>query len=374
METQTENNLLTLTFGAVANALAQVAPPALAESYDNVGLLVGEDSNMVREVMTCLDVTEEVVDEAILTKCNLIVSHHPLIFKGLKRLNGNNATERTLLKAIRNNIGIIACHTNLDNTFNGVSIQLAHRLGLQSPKVLQPMSGQLGQMAVFIPNQSVEAVLAAAFEAGAGHVGLYDQCAFRVNGVGSYRPLAGSNPVDGKINQLSIGPETKVEFIYPNYLQDAILRAVKSVHPYEEVAYNTFTMTNKWEQVGAGAIGLLPEPMTLVDFLDQVKSCLGITHLKYTDLDRQVQRIAVGGGTCSFLIDPAKRAGADVLVTADIKYHEWFEADGQIAIVDIGHYESEIHTNKHLASLLSEKFPNIAVRLTTVITNPVKHH
>ncbi len=374
METQTENNLLTLTFEAVANALAQVAPPSLAESYDNVGLLVGEASKIVTEVMTCLDVTEEVVDEAILTKCNLIVSHHPLIFKGLKRLNGSNATERTLLKAIRHNIGIIACHTNLDNTIDGVSIQLAHRLGIQYPKVLLPMSGQLGQMAIFVPNGSVEAVLAAAFEAGAGHVGLYDQCAFRVNGVGSYRPLAGSNPVDGQINQFSIGPETKVEFIYPNYLQYAILRSVKSVHPYEEVAYNAFSMTNKWEQVGAGAIGLLPEPMALVDFLDHVKSQLGITHLKYTDLDRQVQRIAVGGGTCSFLIDPSKRAGADVLVTADIKYHEWFEADGQIAIVDIGHYESEIHTIEQLASLLSEKFPNIAVRLTTVITNPVKHH
>jgi dinuclear metal center YbgI/SA1388 family protein len=366
------------TFSEVEQLFAEIAPISLAEGYDNVGLLVGSPSTEVTGVLTCLEVTEEVLDEAIENGFNLIVAHHPILFKGIKRLTGKGYVEKILLKAIKADIGIIAVHTNIDNAENGVSYQLAELLGLQGIEVLQPIAGKLGMLTTFSPVAGVPKILDALFTAGAGHIGKYAECAFRLNGLGSFKPLEGSKPKVGKIDELSLVQEQRLELIYPIYLEKKIFEALKGNHEFEEVAYYCTPTNNIWRQIGAGAIGELITPEPLSKVLDRIKKSLGIEHLRYsspkkfeTDL---ISKIAVGGGTCSFLIGPAKAAKADLLLTSDLKYHEWFEAEDALSLVDVGHYESEIHIAQHFANFIRKKMPNIAVRLTTVTTNPVKHH
>lgn len=358
----------------ITDHLDNLAPVAYAESYDNVGLLVGEKENEVTSVLVSLDCTEEVVKEAIKLGANLIVSHHPIIFKGLKSLTGKNYVERTVMLAIRNDIALYAIHTNLDNISHGVNKRISDIIGLKETTILQPKSGALQKITFFVPVVQAHAVTEALFAAGGGSQGLYSECSFRLNGKGTFKPLEGSDPFLGEIGNREEVDETRVELMYPTYLNSRIRKALKAAHPYEEVAFYQEDLANENQYLGSGMIGELPEPTDVLDFLTKVKSKMHVKVIRHTRISNKlVKRVAVCGGSGSFLLGAAKRAGADVFITADFKYHEFFDAEDSIVIADIGHYESEQFTIDLLAEAIREKFRTFATHLTTVHTNPIHY-
>jgi dinuclear metal center YbgI/SA1388 family protein len=358
----------------IINELEKLAPPAYQESYDNAGLLVGSSEIEITSVLFTLDVTEEVIGEAVERNCNLIVAHHPIIFKGLKKLNGKNYVERTVIKAIKNDVAIYATHTNLDHVNKGVNWQIGERLGLQNLKVLVPKKQLLTKLAFFVPVENTQSVLDALFAAGAGHIGNYEHCSFRAEGTGTFLPGDAANPVIGSKGELEEVKEHRVEVMFPSYLELKILSTLKKTHPYEEVAYYLTALENENQEVGAGAVGHLANPMTPADFLRFLKKQMNAGVVKYTEpVSKSIQRVAICGGAGSFLLQDAIRAQADVFVTADYKYHEFFDAENRITICDIGHYESEVFTKNLLYNYLSGKFSNFALCLSEVNTNPVRY-
>lgn len=355
--------------------LESFAPLALQESYDNSGLLVGDPEQEIQQALVCLDCTEAVVDEAIQTGCQVVIAHHPLIFKGLKKLTGSNYIERTILKAVRNDIALYAIHTNLDNVTGGVNGKIADRLNLGRRHVLSPKKGELRKLAVFVPLKQADELRNALFSAGAGHIGAYDQCSFNLTGTGTFRAAEGSAPYVGEVGALHQEEEIRVEVVYPQYLESKVLQAMRSSHPYEEVAYDLYALENAHPEVGSGMIGELPEPMNPIGFLQYLKEALSTDMIRHTALPQQkVKRVAVCGGSGGFLLSDAIRAGADVFVTADYKYHEFFDADGKIMIADVGHFESEQFTQELLLEIIQKKFPTFAVRLTGIRTNPINYY
>lgn len=358
----------------ILTELEKLAPLPYQEDYDNAGLLVGAPDTEVTGILFTLDITEDVVDEAVRKQCNLIVAHHPIIFKGLKKLNGKNYVERTVIKAIKNDIALYATHTNLDHVVGGVNWQIAKRLGLQNIKVLAPKKQLLNKLAFFCPVENTQEVLKALFEAGAGEIGEYSNCSFRSEGLGTFLPGDNANPVIGAQGQLETVKEHRVEIMLPSHLQAQVLRALRRAHPYEEVAYYMSALENENQEVGAGAIGELPEPMETADFLAFLKSNMAAAMIKHTEPpNARIRRVAVCGGAGSFLLRNAVSAGADVYVTADYKYHEFFDAEGRIMICDIGHYESEVFTKNLLHDYISGKFSNFALCLSEISTNPVRY-
>lgn len=360
----------------IITQLENFASPALAEDYDNVGLLVGNPANEVTSILLALDCLEATVQEAIVRNCNLIVAHHPILFKGIKSLTGKNYIERTLLLAIKNDIAIYAIHTNLDNILTGVNAKFAEILGLEkaSLKILQPKKGLLKKLIVHVPERALAQVQEAVFEAGAGNIGNYSNCSFKVLGQGSFMPMAGAIPETGIVNQLEKGEEFALEVIFPAYLESKVVAAAIKAHVYEEVAYQVISLDNIWQEAGAGMVGELPEPMPTEKFLDRIKETFNVPFLKHTAITTStVKRVALCGGSGSFLTKAAIAAKADIYVTADIKYHEFFDADGKIILLDIGHYESEQFTSVLIQAHLSQKIANIAVLLSEVNTNPVKY-
>jgi dinuclear metal center YbgI/SA1388 family protein len=358
----------------ITNYIESVAPLAYQESYDNAGLLVGNPNDEVEKALICLDVTEAVVDEAIGGGFQLIIAHHPLIFGGLKKLNGKNEVERCVLKAIRNNIAIYAAHTNLDSVHGGVNSKICTKLQLQNCKILTPVKGRLKKLVTFIPTQQADAVKKAVFEAGAGHIGNYDSCGFSSDGTGSFRGNNSTNPFVGKPGELHDEQEVRFETIFPAIRQRAVISALLKAHPYEEAAYDIYPLDNEFEQVGAGMVGELETPVSEVEFLQLAKkqfNCKVIRHSPF--LGRKVKKVAVCGGAGSFLIRQAIGSGADVFITGDMKYHQFFEAEGKIVIADIGHFESEQFTKEVFYELLTKKFPKFAVRLSAVQTNPINY-
>lgn len=354
--------------------LESIAPLTLQESYDNSGLIVGNNIDSISKALISLDCTEEIVDEAIAKGCDIIISHHPIVFKGLKRFNNANYVERTVIKAIQNNIALYAMHTNLDNIYGGVSSKIAEKLKLENTAILQPKSSMLKKLTVYVPRSNVEEVREALFAAGAGKLGSYDQCSYNTAGYGTFRPLEGSDPTIGSINTQERVEETKIEVIYSNVDERNILVAMFAAHPYEEIAYNIVTLENKNRFVGSGIIGNLPKELSNFDFLSLLKSQFGLQVIRHTkNLDRKLSRIAVCGGAGSFLLEEAIRSGADVFVSADFKYHEFFDTENKIMIADIGHFESEQFTQELLLGLIREKFANFAVQLTEIDTNPIKY-
>jgi dinuclear metal center YbgI/SA1388 family protein len=350
--------------------------PALAEDYDNVGLLVGNPNQEVTGILLSLDCIEATVQEAMDRKCNVIIAHHPILFKGIKSLTGKNYVERTLLLAIKNDIAIYAIHTNLDNILAGVNAKFAEILGLEkaSLKILQPKKGLLKKLIVHVPERALAQVEVAVFEAGAGDIGNYSHCSFKVLGQGSYMPNEGANPETGSIGKLETGEEYALEVVFPAYLESKVVAAAKKAHVYEEVAYQVISLDNVWQEVGAGMIGELAEPMSTEKFLDRIKEAFNVPFLKHTAITTsKVQKVALCGGSGSFLTKAAIAAKADIYITADIKYHEFFDADNKIILLDIGHYESEQFTSVLIQAHLSQKIANIAVLLSEVNTNPVKY-
>uniref|UniRef100_UPI00404B0CF4 Nif3-like dinuclear metal center hexameric protein n=1 Tax=Fulvivirga sp. TaxID=1931237 RepID=UPI00404B0CF4 len=354
--------------------LESIAPLAYQESYDNSGLLTGNAKDEVTTILISLDVTEQVVEEAIELGANLIVAHHPIIFKGLKSLTGKNYVERTVIKAIKNDIAIYAIHTNLDNVHNGVNKKICDKLGLVNTKILAPKSAVLSKLVTFIPVNAVDKVKDAMFNAGSGGIGNYSECSFTVVGDGEFKPDEGSNPTIGRTGMREKVAEARVEIVLPSYLANAVINSLKNAHPYEEVAYYLSSLDNKNQQVGSGMIGELNTPLSGLDFMHYLKDKMALNVVKHTQiLDKKIKKVAVCGGSGSFLLPAAKSKGADIFITSDYKYHEFFDADGDIIITDIGHYESEVYTKDLIYDILSEKFSKFALNLSKTVTNPISY-
>ena len=358
----------------VISYLENIVPLAYQESYDNCGLIVGDENAVINAVLITLDCTELIVDEAIENGCNFIIAHHPIIFNGLKKINGSNYIERTIIKAIKNNIAIYAMHTNLDNASNGVSANIAERLGVKNCTILGPKKDFLRQLVVYCPISHAEKLRNTLFNSGAGTIGNYNECSFTSIGKGTFRANEGCSPYVGELGKRHIEKEEKIEVIFPKYIEKELLSAMKSVHPYEDIAYQIYILDNAYENVGSGVVGQLTKAMDVEAFLEMLKRNMKTDCIRYTNLVKnQIKTVAICGGSGSFLLASAKRAKADIFITADFKYHEFFDADNELIIADIGHYESEQFTKELIYDLLTKNFAKFAVRLSKVNTNPIKY-
>lgn len=358
----------------VVRILEKLAPPALQEHYDNSGLLIGDEQKKVNAALLCIDVTEEIVDEAVRRKCNFIVSHHPLLFSSLKSITGKNYVERCVIKAIEKGIAVYAIHTNLDNVLMGVNKKICDKLGLTNTRILKPMAGQLKKLVTFCPLKHSDKVRQALFAIGAGRIGNYDECSFNLQGTGTFRGSESTNPFVGKKGVQHSEQEERIETIFESFKQSEIISALLKAHPYEEVAYDIYPLDNVHQKIGAGMVGELKRPVSETAFLKIVKKNMKASVVRHTRLrGKNVERVAVCGGSGSFLLKDAIRAGADVFVTADFKYHQFFDAEGKTVIADIGHYESEQFTTEILRDYLSDNFSTFAVRLAETVTNPIQY-
>ncbi len=359
----------------ITNYLESVAPLAYQESYDNTGLIVGDAAMEVTGVLVSLDCTEEVVLEAIKQGCNMVVAHHPIVFSGLKKFNGKNYVERAVILAIKNDIALYASHTNLDSVVGGVNYKIAEKLGLERLKILSPKKQALTKLQVFVPKENTEVLKTALFEAGAGQIGNYDHCSFSVLGTGTFRPNTFANPHIGQANVDENVQEHSVEVVFSTYLTSRVLSAMRAAHPYEEVAHYLFAIENENQVVGSGIVGYLKEALSATDFLKYLKEKMELKVIKHTAfLGKNIQKIAVCGGAGGFLLNDAIGQTADVFITADYKYHEYFDADKRITICDIGHFESEVFTKDLLCSILSKKFTTFAVLNSDTHTNPIAYY
>lgn len=358
----------------VTSYLESIAPRAYQESYDNSGLLTGNPSWEVSRILVTLDCTEPVVQEAIDTGCNLIIAHHPIIFKGLKKLTGSNYIERTIIKAIEHKIAIYAIHTNLDNVQVGVNRKICEKLGLQNPKILVPKSHTLTKLTTFVPKENTVPLLTALYDAGAGEIGNYRHCSFQVDGSGTFTAMEGANPHIGQPLIPEKVEETRIEVLINAHQTEAVIQALHTTHPYEVPAYYLTPLANTHPEVGAGMIGTLPMPMEPISFLQGLKKYMDLNVIRHTSpLSSPIEKVAVCGGSGSFLLSAAIRAGAQAFITADFKYHEFFDADHSIMIADIGHYESEVYTKDLIKELLTKKFPTFAINFSRVNTNPISY-
>jgi dinuclear metal center YbgI/SA1388 family protein len=358
----------------ITQLLEDYAPLAYQEDYDNAGLLVGNFNQKINKVLICLDCTEAAIDEAIKENCDLIIAHHPIIFKGIKKLNGKNYVERVIIKAIENKIALYAIHTNLDNVINGVNGKICDKLSLINRKILSPKKQNLKKLVTFIPVNNAEDVKEAIFNAGAGNIGNYSNCSFNTLGNGTFKANKNTNPFVGEQDKLHTEEELKVEVIFDVAQQSKILNALLKSHPYEEVAFDIFPLENKNPQVGSGMFGELVDEMEEIEFLQNLKKVMNVSVIRHSNLlNKKIKKVAVCGGSGSFLLKDAIQAGADIFITSDFKYHEFFDADEKLLIADIGHYESEQFTQDLLLEIITENFPNFAIRLTENNTNPIKY-
>jgi dinuclear metal center YbgI/SA1388 family protein len=358
----------------VAKIIEELAPLGYQEGYDNSGLSVGSPNMEVSGILICFDVTEKVVDEAIQKGANLIVSHHPVIFSGLKSITGRNAVERIVLKAIQHNIALYAAHTNLDSVYGGVNDRLCQILGLKNCKVLSPLKGQLVKVVTYVPELHANQVREAMFSAGAGTIGGYDSCSFNSNGRGSFKASAGANPFVGKVGQLHFEPEIRIEVICPRIVVSEVVAQLVEAHPYEEPAYDIIPVENDLSTVGIGMIGDLEVPFETTYFLEMVKEKLGCEVLRYTNPHKiKVTKVAVCGGSGASFASLAVARGADVLVTGDVKYHSFLDYQEKLLLVDAGHFETERFTIDIFYDFITEKIANFAVYKTNQVDNPVNY-
>ena len=361
-----------ITIKDITNSIEELAPLNYAEGFDNVGMLVGDYKTEVSGVLVTLDTLENVVEEAIEKKCNLIVSFHPIVFSGLKKINGNNYVERVIIKAIKHDIAIYSMHTALDNSINGVNAKICDVLGLKNKHILIPQKNTIKKLLTYVPIENAERLRKAMFATGAGKIGKYDNCSFNVEGFGTYRGGEDSNPTIGTKGVLHTEKEIIIGVIFEKHLEGAILKAMFDNQPYEEVAYEITTIENKHQQIGMGMIAEFEEEMQEVNFLNFVKNTLHTDCIRHSKLTgKPIKKVAVLGGSGSFAIENAKNAGADAFISADFKYHEFYKAENQILITDVGHYESEQFTKNLLVDYLTKKFTNFAIILSDKITNPI---
>jgi len=358
----------------ITHFLEGIAPLNYQESYDNSGLIVGDENTQVTSVLVCLDSVEEVIEEAIENGCNLIIAHHPIIFSGLKKINGKNHIERTIIKAIKNDIAIYAIHTNLDNIKGGVSSKIADKLLLKNQQILSPKRDLLRKLEVYVPKENAEEVQNALFSSGAGSVGDYKNCSFQSVGVGTFLPSENTSPKVGEKGKQERVKEIKIEVIFPKNIEKRIISEMRKVHPYEEVAFQIYILDNVFPQVGSGIVGELKEEVDSEEFLEILKRTMNTDCIRHTKLVKStIRKVAVCGGSGSFLLNNAKGVGADIFITSDFKYHEFFTAENNIIIADVGHYESEQFTKELIYDLLINNFSKFAVLLSKINTNPINY-
>ncbi|CAN5166299.1 Nif3-like dinuclear metal center hexameric protein [soil metagenome] len=358
----------------IINHLETQAPFSFQESYDNSGLITGNHTMEVTGILIALDCLESIVDEAIANNCNLIIAHHPIVFSGLKKINGKNYIERVIIKAIKNDIAILAIHTNLDNVFHGVNHKIAEKIGLKNLKILAPKKEILRKFVTYCPADAAEKVRQALWNAGAGKIGNYTEVSFNSNGTGTYKGNEFSNPVIGEKGKLEREPEERIEVIYAAHLERNILSALRASHPYEEIAYDLIALENERPDVGSGMVGELESEIKLEEFLKLLKTKMKTDVIRFTQIPgKKVKKVAICGGSGSFLLQNAINSGADVFVTADFKYHQFFDGEGKIVIADIGHFESEQFTIDLLYDNLKQKFPTFAILKTGISTNPITY-
>ena len=358
----------------ITSFLETLAPSVLQEDYDNAGLIVGSPAMECTGILVTLDATPEVIREAKEKKCNLVVAHHPIVFRGLKKINGKNYVEEAVITAIKNDIAVFAIHTNLDNVIHGVNGKMADMLGLVNRRVLAPGPGRLKKLAVFVPVAHRDKLMDALFAAGAGHIGRYSECSFSMEGTGTFLAGEGTDPFVGEIGKRHTEAESRLEVIFPSWLQGSILASMRSSHPYEEIAYDIYSLDNQYNEIGSGLIGDLPVPVSETEMLQTLSKVFRVPVIRHTPLiNKKISKVALCGGSGSFLTRAAISAGADMFITADVKYHEFFDAEGRLVLADIGHFESEQFTSDLLIDQLSRNFPNFAVLKTGVQTNPVMY-
>lgn len=363
-----------MTVQDIIKEIEHVAPLALQESYDNAGLLIGNSQQTIDSALLTIDITEEVLDEAIAIGAGLIISHHPLIFNGLKRINGQNNIERCVIKAIQHSIAIYAAHTNIDAVYNGVNSKICEKLGLVSPKILRKQKQTLCKIITFAPHNYADLIQKALCNAGAGTIGNYDNCTFNTQGIGTFRALEHAQPFVGSRGSIHYENETKIEVLCQNYIVNTVIQALIQVHPYEEPAYDIIPLNNTNNYIGSGMIGTLPKPMKTNDFLKYVATVFSCGGIKYSKSPKQeISNVAVCGGSGSFLIYDAFAQHADIFLTGDVKYHDFFLPDNKMIIADIGHYESEQYTKEIFYEIINKKFPKFALQFSKVNTNPINY-
>ena len=356
----------------ITRYIEELAPLNYAEDFDNVGLLVGSYNTEVSGVLVTLDTLEETIDEAIAKQCNLIVSFHPIIFAGLKKINGSSYVERVILKAIKNDIAIYATHTALDNSKNGVSAKMCEVLGLTNTKILIPKKGIIKKITTVVPSVNADSLRNSLFEAGGGAVGNYEHSSLSTIVESTFKGTENSNPVVGLKEVLHVDNETKISIIFERKNEVKILKCLQAEHPYEEVSYEIVTLENVHQDIGMGMLGEFTKPMEEKDFLRYLKKTMQTACIRHSELlHKKIKKVAVLGGAGSFAISDAKRAGADAYVSADFRYHEFFKAEKDILLADIGHYESEQFTKNLLVDYLTKKFSNFAIVLSQKSTNPI---
>ena len=346
----------------IVSALERFAPLPLQDGFDNAGLQIGLTEAEATGALLCLDVTEAVLDEAIALGYNLVISHHPLIFKGYKSITGKDYVERCILKAIKNDIVIYSAHTNLDNAQGGVNYKIAEKIGLKNLKVLEPKENNLVKLVTFVPYAQADAVREALFAAGCGNIGDYDSCSYNLKGEGTFRAKEGTHPFCGTIGELHHEEEVRIETILPSFKKAETIKALLAAHPYEEPAFDIYPLLNDWLQAGSGIVGELDESETELEFLKRIKKTFEVG-----------QRVALCGGAGAFLLPQAIRSGADVFITGEIKYHDYFGHEEDILMAEIGHYESEQYTKEIFSSIIRDFFPNFAIQLSKINTNHIKY-
>lgn len=358
----------------IIQIIEQLAPIPLQEDYDNSGVQVGDVSREAEGALLCIDVTENVVEEAISLGCNLIIAHHPLVFRAVKKITGQNYIERCLIKAIKNDIVVYAAHTNLDNATGGVNYRLAQMLGLQNVRILSPKPDSLLKLVTFVPDSHADNVRNALFKAGAGNIGDYDSCSYNISGEGSFRANENANPFVGKTGEIHFEKEIRIETILPKFKQDEVLRALLAVHPYEEPAYDFYPLANSWEQAGSGIVGSLAEPMSEQEFLYLLKDVFQLSTIQHTKMqNKEIRDVAICGGSGAFLIPNAIGYGADAFVTGEARYNDFYDVEDRILLAVVGHYESEICTKDIFYDVISKKISNFALHKSAFDSNPVKY-
>lgn len=370
----TTNTFRIMKIKDVSPILETMAPLGYAEDFDNVGFLTGPIESNLTGILVCHDALESVVDEAIEKKCNLIVCFHPILFSGIKKITGKNYVERAIIKAIKNDIAIYSVHTALDNHKEGVNKILCNQLGLTDTSILVEKKGHLRKLYTYAPKECADILVEKLFEAGAGNIGKYNECSFSTEGIGTFKPTTEADPTIGKVGKREKVEEIKLEFLYEKHLENKMLQTLRQYHTYEEIAYEIISLENKTQDVGLGMIGSFKEPISEIDFLNLIRQKChsdGIRHSQF--LNKPIQKVAVLGGSGSFAIQDAIQSGADAFITADLKYHQYYEAESKILLADIGHFESESYTKNYIVDYLIKKIPNFAIILSEQNTNPVKY-
>ncbi|MFC5044482.1 Nif3-like dinuclear metal center hexameric protein [Aquimarina hainanensis] len=358
----------------VIQHLEELAPISYAEDFDNVGLLVGNKNTTVTGILVTLDTLEHIVDEAIENNCNLIISFHPIVFKGIKKFNGTTYVERVVMKAIKHDIAIFAIHTALDNSFHGVNDMICEQLNLLNRKILIPQHNTIKKLTTFAPVAEAQHIRNKLFEAGAGSIGNYDHCSFSTEGKGTFRPSDKASPTIGKKGETHTETETQIQVTFPKHTQSRVLKALFTHHSYEEVAYEVTTLENTNQHIGMGMIGELEEEMEEKEFLRLIKKTFKTGCIKHSALlGKPIKKVAVLGGSGSFAIKNAIQNNADIFITSDLKYHQFYEAENRLIIADIGHYESEQYTKNLIVSYLRKKISNFAIILSDKNTNPIQY-